>query len=1226
MPRPLNHRLHSLVITVAAATAMSSAAAVAPAAGDEPKPTSPRFAQQPADLALLEADDDKGVGALAGVGGVNCSEPLQNCQDFATGGAAADHAFRSWEDFRTPATGGPPGSIPLSTLCVWGLYFSTANNTPFPNGDCFLVGLYSDDSSNGSSQIPGTLIEQVESGCRGDGRIVSIQRADSGFNSGTLDIYEYVLTISPPIHLNPDTCYWLEVSNIDAGGLQLQWAWSLANAANPSGNLRRAQDVNRNGLIDPEDACARDLALCLPFALADSDTCVFAPPAPNQTCATASLIACNGGVVAGDHHYGNPVPPLPAEPQPETDCPPVRDGVAPLWYRFVATATSARVSTCATAERRDTIVSVYGGTCGSLVELAASDNACGVVQAQADLTVHGLTIGATYFIQVSIFGATVLGLVDVEVICPGLPQPANDDCGSASALTIGGAPVAGTTIGATCDPDAQLIAPCAISPSPTAVTAPGVWFAVVGNGATLTVSLCSGSDPLFDSIINVFCGACDNLTCVAGDDDFCGVGSSSQVSFCSVAGARYRILVSGFGEATGNFAIAVSTDGVGCAPSPVCPTLGACCFGATCQELTEADCLLQGGRFLGEHLGCPPCPFPPADANCDGVVNGDDIDAYFDCLFNGICPHPNCPSLCTIDFNCDLSINFFDLEYAFQCFEYQCGELCGHCGEPECGLPPCPGTQGTELCGQHIDDGCDDPSFQFGAIACGETVCGNYFAQDGEVDSDWYEFTLTQATGVTWTVQAGSPARVRLLRVNNCAPQDITIFSEFTSTTCGIIHAAAYLTPGTYVAYIAPPVNTGIPCTPYIGTLSCTGPPGAVVELPPTLFQIDRASAVGPLAGLRATDILMVQANAPPIVLIPGENVGAPNVLDEMDGLGSPPQVLPLVGTFLLRFSVDGLTQGAVPPDGDLRAVGLPYNVRQQFLLNQAAGDEFVSTFLFDQGGVLPSQLLEPNNCLSRNQSDAGGVDYYTYPPTTPDQPNSGDPTDNGDLGFIAGAGAGQFVFFSLTRDSPSLAVLNPPAGSGADIFVDTDLGSPGGQAIYATAAQLGLVANDDIDCLVVFDDGDNVFEPLLDQVLFSLDPASPTLAAEGYSAADVLTHSADGPVVFTTAASLGLRPEDNLDGLELVECANPFQCIQDWGIGFLNRCPSVRADVNCDGARDFFDIDPFLMALFEPATYLATHCGGSRCAADINCDDAVDFFDIDPFLACIFTACPACP
>ncbi len=69
-----------------------------------------------------------------------------------------------------------------------------------------------------------------------------------------------------------------------------------------------------------------------------------------------------------------------------------------------------------------------------------------------------------------------------------------------------------------------------------------------------------------------------------------------------------------------------------------------------------------------------------------------------------------------------------------------------------------------------------------------------------------------------------------------------------------------------------------------------------------------------------------------------------------------------------------------------------------------------------------------------------------------------------------------------------------------------------------------------------------------------------------------------------------------------------------------------LQGDANCDGSVDFFDIDPFLLAVFDPATYQASYCGGSLAAADANCDGSVDFFDIDPFLACLFGACPPCP
>jgi hypothetical protein len=72
--------------------------------------------------------------------------------------------------------------------------------------------------------------------------------------------------------------------------------------------------------------------------------------------------------------------------------------------------------------------------------------------------------------------------------------------------------------------------------------------------------------------------------------------------------------------------------------------------------------------------------------------------------------------------------------------------------------------------------------------------------------------------------------------------------------------------------------------------------------------------------------------------------------------------------------------------------------------------------------------------------------------------------------------------------------------------------------------------------------------------------------------------------------------------------------------------CPGAAGDADCDGTVDFFDIDAFLEALFEPPSYATMFCGGAICTTDIDCSGAVDFFDIDGFLACVFGDCPPCP
>jgi hypothetical protein len=70
-----------------------------------------------------------------------------------------------------------------------------------------------------------------------------------------------------------------------------------------------------------------------------------------------------------------------------------------------------------------------------------------------------------------------------------------------------------------------------------------------------------------------------------------------------------------------------------------------------------------------------------------------------------------------------------------------------------------------------------------------------------------------------------------------------------------------------------------------------------------------------------------------------------------------------------------------------------------------------------------------------------------------------------------------------------------------------------------------------------------------------------------------------------------------------------------------------TRGDLNCDGAIDSFDIDPFVLALTNPAGYQAQYPNCNIMNGDINCDGAVDSFDIDGFVECIVTGtCPPCP
>jgi alpha-tubulin suppressor-like RCC1 family protein len=61
---------------------------------------------------------------------------------------------------------------------------------------------------------------------------------------------------------------------------------------------------------------------------------------------------------------------------------------------------------------------------------------------------------------------------------------------------------------------------------------------------------------------------------------------------------------------------------------------------------------------------------------------------------------------------------------------------------------------------------------------------------------------------------------------------------------------------------------------------------------------------------------------------------------------------------------------------------------------------------------------------------------------------------------------------------------------------------------------------------------------------------------------------------------------------------------------------PLLRSgDPNCSGSVGFDDINPFVLALTDPATYATAFPGCTIANADINADGAVDFKDINRFV-----------
>ncbi|GJM31504.1 MAG: hypothetical protein DHS20C18_05050 [Saprospiraceae bacterium] len=269
------------------------------------------------------------------------------------------------------------------------------------------------------------------------------------------------------------------------------------------------------------------------------------PPMVDPTCENATPVEC-GGAYVGSTTNGlvNDL----------SNCNGVRLNTARgVWYVLEGNNSFVTVSTCGENTDFDTRLGVFSGDCGALTCVAANDNSnipgC-LYNGRASEVSFPAFAGTTYYIYVTgSFNAT--GNFDLNLECSLI----NDNCDGALPVACGES-VSGTTTGGT--PDNVSFCGTTLS------TAEGVWYTVVGTGFDITASLCGSS---YDTKMGVFSGACGALSCVDGNDDFCGL--QSQVTFTSNDGETYYILVTGFSTSDGNFNLSVT-----CEADPIDLTCG----------------------------------------------------------------------------------------------------------------------------------------------------------------------------------------------------------------------------------------------------------------------------------------------------------------------------------------------------------------------------------------------------------------------------------------------------------------------------------------------------------------------------------------------------------------------------------------------------------------------------------------------------------------------------
>lgn len=388
-----------------------------------------------------------------------------------------------------------------------------------------------------------------------------------------------------------------------------------------------------------------------------------------------------------------------------------------------------------------------------------------------------------------------------------------------------------------------------------------------------------------------------------------------------------------------------------------------------------------------------------------------------------------------------------------------------------------------------------------------------------------------------------------------------------------------------------------------------------------TNSPITEGDLLGPVTGIPALGPL-----ATPGTLIPA---GA-------GGLGLPGSPLCNVTGAPCKVEVDAMSYGddrlfgpnSTTPAGrlwfsvDEYARGLPFvpiggpSVSTEGSVGDAAADLFVSRAPLPPGPLAPPAVpkgnvgaIDGNGLASLSGARYPGLGLIEpHLPSNTTPPDSGDNVDAFDIEGPA-IGAVQRVYFSLDANYvdplngvPHSGSALTLGGSGADVWtVPSPAFVP---TLYAGAQQLGLdlgiLVGDDLDALILLENGDNVFQPSqqpydwmngsTDMLLFSVRRGSSVIGLpdsifgipieEGDILTTPLTNSSGGvspfPGIFVAAEWLGLRTKrggftgfaDDLNALDGLKNAF-FDCNDNQIEDAVDIATGSSNDFNLNGIPD---------------------------------------------------------
>lgn len=302
-------------------------------------------------------------------------------------------------------------------------------------------------------------------------------------------------------------------------------------------------------------------------------------------------------------------------------------------------------------------------------------------------------------------------------------------------------------------------------------------------------------------------------------------------------------------------------------------------------------------------------------------------------------------------------------------------------------------------------------------------------------------------------------------------------------------------------------------------------------------------------------------------------------------------------GTYVV-FSVDDTSVGYPLARNDVYAEAAGADAA-------AAADVFVSSSPWSANcAAAPNQqIIDGDGLLGGGlpRNDVPGLGLDESPPGPPgtaarDELSSLEMSGND---FVDPSGDGvldQPVFFTLASiDAPLLGFAN---ASGGDIYMKP---ASGGNVLrFATAAQLGLAAAEDIDALAVYRPGAGTqFNPATDTAVFSLKRGSISLpttcgvAAGAGTAADLWVSGSGGLVPYLFAERMGLCAK-RAYGL-----CNPYATDGNDNIDAIDLVEASGVDLDEDGIVDAIDPDDDGDSVWDGVDNCPTAANGDQLNSD---------------------------